>query len=227
MIFDELTEVLDPEPHSAALNMAIDEILLREATGPILRVYRWVRPAVSFGYFGKFADVEQAWPGREWVRRWTGGGIVPHGNDVTYTVIAPRGCPFLRLSALETYERIHEAIAFALGSVAGGVSLASATGPKVSEACFENAARHDVLAGGKKIAGAAQRRTKHGLLHQGSVQANGENRGSGVPPLNLEATLGSALAPRVCQRFLQAAEVEEAGNLAAQRYSREEWLRRY
>ena len=83
MIFDELTEVADPEPHDAALNMALDEVLLRRAAGPLLRVYRWARPAVSFGYFGKVADAEAAWPGREMVRRWTGGGIVPHGADVT------------------------------------------------------------------------------------------------------------------------------------------------
>ena len=49
MIFAALTEVLDPEPHNAALNMALDEVLLASCTAPLLRVYRWAQPAVSFG----------------------------------------------------------------------------------------------------------------------------------------------------------------------------------
>src|SRR5215470_11319638 len=43
--------------HSAALNMAIDEAVLQSATVPSIRFYRWQSPALSFGYFGKFADV--------------------------------------------------------------------------------------------------------------------------------------------------------------------------
>ena len=52
MIFEELIEVRDETPHPAALNMAIDEALLRQAVAPLLRIYRWERPAASFGYFG-------------------------------------------------------------------------------------------------------------------------------------------------------------------------------
>jgi lipoate-protein ligase A len=96
-LFDHLCEVHDPEPHAAALNMAIDEALLRTAREPLLRIYRWARPAVSFGYFGKWADVHRAWPEREAVRRWTGGGIVPHGDDLTYSLIVPREHPFASL----------------------------------------------------------------------------------------------------------------------------------
>ena len=76
MIFDELTEVADPEPHDAALNMAIDEVLLRHATAPLVRVYRWAHPAVSFGCFGKFA-VEAA----ERLNSAAGGGRRPAPAD--------------------------------------------------------------------------------------------------------------------------------------------------
>ena len=54
MLFEEIIEIIDPEPHDAALNMAIDEALLQTASLPLLRVYRWSRPAVSVGYFGRF-----------------------------------------------------------------------------------------------------------------------------------------------------------------------------
>ena len=216
MLFDELTEVSDPEPHDAALNMALDEVLLGRATGPVLRVYRWVRPAVSFGYFGKVAGVEAAWPGREMVRRWTGGGTVPHGADVTYTLLVPRGCAFFRLGAEEAYRTIHERIAALLAEEGSVVRVAAAASAKVSDACFENPARYDLLADGGKIAGAAQRRTRAGLLHQGSIQV----------PTDFGTRLAKAFARRVCGRLLAEDELAEAHKLSVKKYATDAWLRR-
>src|SRR2546423_1117404 len=45
-----------------------------------------------------------------------------------------------------------------------------ATDRRYSDNCFANPVRADVLLDGRKIAGAAQRRTTRGLLHQGSIQ---------------------------------------------------------
>ena len=79
--------------HSAAMNMAIDEALLETAVGPTIRFYRWRSPALSFGYFGKFSDVAVYTAERDLVRRWTGGGIVFHGDDLTYSVVIPANDP--------------------------------------------------------------------------------------------------------------------------------------
>ena len=215
MLFDELTEVLDPEPHAAALNMAIDEVLLRTARGPLLRVYRWARPAVSFGYFGRHAEVAAAWPDRELVRRWTGGGVVRHGADVTYTLVVPRGCAFFNVRPAESYRAIHEIIAALLAEGGAPIALAPTTSTKVSDACLENAARHDVIAGARKIAGAAQRRTRDGLLHQGSIQDQ---------PRDFAKRLATALAQRVTQRALSAGELDEAATLAAAKYATPHWI---
>ena len=218
MLFDEMTEVLDPEPHDAALNMALDEVLLGRAAGPVLRVYRWARPAVSFGYFGKVADVETAWPGREMVRRWTGGGIVPHGADVTYTLLVPRGCAFFRLGAEEAYRAIHERIAALVAEAGSAVRVAAVASAKISDACFENPARYDLLADGGKIAGAAQRRTRAGLLHQGSI--------SGIPlPCDFPDKLAVRLADRVLALPSDAVPTGQAAALVHGRYGTEAWLR--
>ena len=219
MIFDELTEVLDPEPHAAALNMALDEVLLGRATGPVLRVYRWARAAVSFGYFGKVADVEVAWPGREMVRRWTGGGIVPHGADVTYTLLVPRGCAFFRIGAAESYRTIHEGIAALLAEQGQAVCMAAAAGAKISDACFENPARYDLLGADGKIAGAAQRRTRTGLLHQGSVQ-------SAALPADFGTQLGAAFARYIIHRPFTEIDLAEARELSTAKYATSAWLRR-
>ncbi len=106
MLFEDMVEVIDEEPHGAALNMAIDEVLLRHAQMPLLRVYAWTQPALSFGYFGRVAEIVPDSSARETVRRWTGGGIVRHGSDLTYSVIVPRGHPFFRLRPLGSYAAI-------------------------------------------------------------------------------------------------------------------------
>lgn len=221
MLFPALTEVLDPMPHSAALNMAIDEVLLRTAREPLLRVYRWERPAASFGYFGKWAEIAPAWPGRDLVRRWTGGGVVEHGEDLTYTLIVPREHPFLALSAAESYRAIHEVIARWLADAGRDLQLADASAPQLSAACFENAAQHDVLAAGRKIAGAAQRRTRAGLLHQGSIQ-------NASLLASVDATrLGAALSSQVARREVAASEMLSARDMAREKYASKKWLRRF
>ncbi|HZJ17913.1 MAG TPA: hypothetical protein VFD27_22870 [Chthoniobacteraceae bacterium] len=214
-MFDHLLEVHDPEPHAAALNMAIDEALLRAAREPILRIYRWEQPAVSFGYFGKWAEVQRTWPEREAVRRWTGGGIVPHGDDLTYSLIVPREHPFALLGPLESYRAIHEALAAALGSA----SLATRADPKVSDACFENAVRHDIVVAGRKIAGAAQRRSKPGLLHQGSIQPVSDSDA-------IARALSGAFARQVEAMPLAHQTWSDASRLVVERYGTREWLQR-
>jgi lipoate-protein ligase A len=220
VLFETITVLLDPEPHGAALNMAIDEVLLHGATAPLLRLYSWSRPALSLGYFEKIADIEPTAAGRELVRRWTGGGVVLHGEDVTYTLIVPTACPFAQIPARESYRRIHEQVAFALRSAGVETQLAAQTAAKVSSGCFENPAEADLLAGSRKIAGAAQRRTRAGLLHQGSVLGP-FSRGA------LAASLRLAFAPTADERPLTSAELSAATQLASERYATEAWLRRF
>src|SRR5947209_3152932 len=162
----------DREERSAALNMAVDEVLLAGGATPVVRFYRWERPSISFGYFGRYSEVAAESDGRDIVRRWTGGGIVPHGADLTYSVMVPRGHSFLQWSSREIYAAIHQAICRALQANGMEAFLANGAAAKVSESCFANPVRDDVISGGQKIAGAAHRRTRAGLLHQGSIQRN-------------------------------------------------------
>ncbi|MGB8167591.1 MAG: hypothetical protein WCF18_08870 [Chthoniobacteraceae bacterium] len=220
MLFEKMTEVLDPEPHGAALNMAVDELLLRAAREPVLRVYRWDRPAISFGYFEKFAALSGRAHEREMVRRWTGGGVVVHGDDVTYTLIAPASHPFARLPAGESYRQIHGAIALALRGNGVETSLAASSSAKISSGCFENPAEADVLAGERKVAGAAQRRTRWGLLHQGSIQ------GIAIAE-DFTTRLASVFAAEIERRDLSRTELAEAETLAEEKYGSDVWLRRF
>jgi lipoyl(octanoyl) transferase len=196
------------------MNMAIDEMLVRDATVPMLRVYRWIDDAVSFGYFGEYEEVAKRWPGRPLVRRWTGGGEVPHGADFTYTLCVPRSDAFSRVAVRESYQRIHDVLARAIP----GASLAD-TDSAANAACFARPVVADVLKNGAKIAGAAQRRGTFGLLHQGSVQ--GINW-----PENLAEQFAAALARTWTPAALPAGIFEQASALAREKYGTEVWLRR-
>lgn len=218
-MFDELLVYDDSQPRAAALNMAVDEALLESAVAPTLRFYRWPGPALSFGYFGAYADVADQREEREIVRRWTGGGIVPHGDDRTYSVIIPARHPFFSRSSLEIYSELHDAIRQALTANGVETTLASAVVPKVSEHCFANAVRADVLSGGRKIAGAAHRRSRAGLLHQGSIQLAG-----------LPAKFIDYFARTLCDQFerktLSPELITRATAIAQAKYATAEWLMR-
>jgi len=176
-LFDELHVWYDPVARSGGENMAVDEWLLANHTGkPILRFYDWSTPTVSFGYFEKLADVSALFPlslGVSYVRRLTGGGIVDHRHDQTYSLIIPRSHPLAMARAADSYCHIHKALsAFLEGSLtySNPIHAGKRSTNRSSRACFQNPVEHDVLDSvGEKIAGAGQRRTKLGMLHQGSV----------------------------------------------------------
>ncbi len=170
MLFEKLLIYEDRAPVSAAMNMAIDEALLEHCTCPALRFYGWRGPSLSFGYFGKFADIARETKDREFVRRWTGGGSVLHGQDLTYSLVTPASNPASGRGPPLIYAAIHSAIRQALWADGRETELATAADPKISDACFANPVRDDLIFRGRKIAGAAQRRTRGGFLHQGSIQ---------------------------------------------------------
>ncbi len=207
----------------AAFNMALDEALLENVSRlgkPVLRFYGWTEPAATFGYFQKFSEVERATPLRPLIRRPTGGGIVPHDADWTYSAVFPPGHEWHSLKAEESYRRIHEWIQSAFAKLKIETELASCC--KKSDAaaqCFAGHEKFDLLWHGKKIAGAAQRRNKLGLLIQGSVQP---------PPVKIARTdWEKAMQEAARERFNFAwTEIspdaglrEHAEKLARQKYS--------
>jgi lipoyl(octanoyl) transferase len=153
--------------------MALDEALLEAMPRlgrPVLRFYSWAKPAVSFGYFQKYVEVEVLTSVRPLVRRPTGGGIVPHVADWTYSVVVPTVDPWYSLAARDSYRRVHEWIQSAFTSLTVETELAPQPLREQPGQCFAGYEQFDLLLRGRKIAGAAQRRRRDGLLIQGSVQ---------------------------------------------------------
>jgi lipoate-protein ligase A len=216
------------------MNMAIDEALLEDATVPSIRFYRWHPPALSFGYFGRLSDVAGHVSERDLVRRWTGGGIVFHGNDLTYSIIIPANNSVFRESSMSIYEKIHCALADALAQTGHRAVVAGVddSGPlsqaiKVTRAgisangytCFANPVRADVMIDDRKIAGAAQRRTHQGLLHQGSVQEVELENG-------LAKRFAQQLSANCSEREIDKKVLNRARELAQCKYGTDAWLRK-
>jgi lipoate-protein ligase A len=153
--------------------MALDEALLEFSTRigvPVFRVYSWIEPAATFGYFQRYGEVASWTTLRPLIRRPTGGGLVPHDADWTYSLIFPPNHPWYALKALESYRRVHEWICKAFGAIGIGAELSPGEQKTKLGQCFVGAERFDVLWNGAKVGGAAQRRNRFGLLIQGSVQ---------------------------------------------------------
>ena len=207
---------------TAAFNMALDETLLEampRLQKPVLRFYGWTEPAATFGYFQKFSEVAAATKLRPLIRRPTGGGIVPHDADWTYAAVFPAGHEWHSLKAEESYRRIHDWLRRAFAEFKIETELAPCCKKTLPGQCFVGHEKSDLLWRGKKIAGAAQRRNKLGLLIQGSVQP---------PPVPLARGDFESAMQRVAENHFRvrwsdgapdAALHKDAVKLASEKYS--------
>ena len=166
----------------AATNMAVDASLLYTLPKGIaaFRHYGWTEPAITFGYTQRIADVQAAFPeDLRLCRRLTGGGIVDHRNDWTYALAIQADLPAAHAPATELYATIHRCIQQALDQqliqsqlapcprACGQQPTAKTAGP---DQCFVQPTTDDVIRpDGTKIAGAAMKRAREGLLVQGSI----------------------------------------------------------
>lgn len=176
-------------PLDGPTNMAIDVALLESVKAggaPVLRLYRWSPACLSFGRNqptrGRYDAEAAADRGIDLVRRPTGGQAVLHDDELTYAVIAP-------VSAIgrprAAYRRINEALVDGLGrlgvraALAGGGGLGAGggsgggSGPDWDAACFRRPERGEVVAGGAKLVGSAQRMESRTILQHGSILVGG------------------------------------------------------
>jgi len=164
-------------PHDPPFNMAADEALLETSATrgmPLLRFYAWDRPSVSIGYVQKLSAAPE---GYAVVRRPTGGGVVYHDYDFTYTIVFPEGHWLTGLDRTQSYDWVNRCVQNALDSLQIHANLSndeiSHEVDRLTMVCFKKPTKYDVLLNGDKIAGSAQRRTTNGILHQGSLHFGG------------------------------------------------------
>ncbi len=153
---------------------------LSSTANPILRFYDWEGDCATYGYFidpghyFKSAGVEKY--GLHTARRPTGGGIVFHHCDFAFSVLIPAAHPFYGLNTLENYACINNVVIQVvhkwLKSALKPVLLTYEDGQDHAQSkhfCMAKPTKYDVMLEGKKVGGAAQRKTRCGFLHQASI----------------------------------------------------------
>ncbi len=156
-------------------NMGLDEaLLLVSGPLPVLRFYTWNPPALSLGFFQRFADVPETSRASVVVRRPTGGGAIHHANELTFSIAVAADHPLVRGEVRASYRRIHDAIAAALADL-GVRARAKGECPLLSDRassgmCFQRSHPLDLAWNERKGVGSAQRRTRERVLHHGSIK---------------------------------------------------------
>ncbi|MBR6022277.1 MAG: hypothetical protein IK066_07655 [Kiritimatiellae bacterium] len=104
---------VETEPLDVWGQMALDEWMLDRGGEDVwLRFHEWAGgPAASFGYPRRWRDVERELEPHlraNCARRATGGGVVRHGADVTFSCVVPY--PYSAWNPMATLRVLHEAI---------------------------------------------------------------------------------------------------------------------
>lgn len=172
---------LNTGKRTAAANMALDAALLSDLkveAEPILHLYEWERDAATYGHFiepEKFLDragVQKK--GLDLAKRPTGGGILFHLGDFAFSVLVPASHPCFSQNPLDNYAFVNNRVREVLSKM---IQLPTELLPEeptpldthCKSFCMAKPTRYDVMIGGKKVGGAAQRKTRDGYLHQGSI----------------------------------------------------------
>lgn len=173
-------KIFDSGKKTAKENMAIDLSLLESLKiddDPILHLYDWSHPfSATYGHFLQPEKIFNDTKLLDLAKRPTGGGVLFHTWDLAFSVLIPRNHNGYSEDIMKNYKFINDAVLIAVKKFLqseGPMHLLPEDPIALDEYaqffCFAKPTKYDVMFGGKKIAGAAQRRKKNGFLHQGSI----------------------------------------------------------
>ncbi len=173
-------DLIDTGEAPAEAIMAKDEVLLkglRADSSPAIHLYAWKGNCATYGYFvDPFRVLDREAVAKHKLslaRRPTGGGIIFHLTDFAFSILIPSSHPHYSLNTLDNYLFINRLVGRALRSWVGEVDFLTDEPVPLSQACgcfcMAKPTQYDIMLEGRKVGGAAQRRTKQGFLHQGTI----------------------------------------------------------
>lgn len=255
MIASKTWRFIDTGYASAAWNMAVDEALLanfKESDLPILRLCSW-EPSLSLGKFSKlFSSVDKQQLQKQslpYVRRMTGGGVLVHGGDLSYSLVLPRESLYGK-GVKESYRYLCSFLLLLYKGLGYRADFARDLNLqlKSSDVCLAGNEAYDIVIRSKKMGGNAQRYTRHLLFQHGSIpierdKTHFENLflvDSGLQGATSLQELGSsieyeALVHKVKEAFTEAfgarivddtlsvSEEQIARGLLADKYTQQRW----
>ena len=175
--------ILDTGINSAEENMRIDTELLEnldENSQPTLHLYDWKNDSATYGYFVDpfdFLSKEGVEKHKlDLARRPTGGGIIFHMWDFAFSLVVPSHSRHFSQNTLDNYAFVNNAVLRASQEFLETEEKLeiipddfTPVDMSCKRFCMAQPTKYDVVLNGRKIAGAAQRKTKQGFLHQGTI----------------------------------------------------------
>ncbi len=163
--------LVDSGKNSSLFHMEHDERLLEGVSHATLRFYEFTRGHITYGYF---IDPSKWLKGGlpKAARRPTGGGLIFHGTDFSFTFALPLKNPLTSLPPLERYHLINTQVLKAVKSLLPKSCcslLKVGVQDVVDELCMANPTIYDIMHEGKKVGGSSQRKNKHAFIHQCSL----------------------------------------------------------
>ena len=174
--------IIDDGPHCAAFNMAADLFLMESCIHGnvvIVRFYEWSPASITMGYMQKVGEVLDLSAMEKnnvaWARRPTGGRAVLHDNDITYSCIFPATITGMGKTVMDTYAVISHCLM--AGLTKAGIQCAAGdcfdqlreTRRDVKLPCFLAPNRNEIMVGGRKLVGSAQKRSARAVLQHGCL----------------------------------------------------------
>ncbi|MGE3807485.1 MAG: biotin/lipoate A/B protein ligase family protein [Gemmataceae bacterium] len=236
-------------PHEIAdgvWNMAADDFLLEAAAAgqAALRFYGWSQATVSLGYFQPERERRtERLESLPWVRRASGGLILVHHHELTYSLALPAGAPWRGADWRGWQAKMHAVIAAALDrlEVPVAVSRGQAALEPSAPLCFLAPTAGDLMIAASKVVGSAQRRQRGALLQHGAVLLAGspfapelpgllELTGRGIEPAPLASAISTSLTEKTGWSLVPSAwsEAERASiaRLVQTRHASAAWRQR-
>jgi len=166
---------------SAARNMTLDAAILSryiEEDVPVLRLYRWLTPSFTYGISQDpkdELDIKRcAEDGVGVAGRMTGGGVLFHNDDVTYSFVCGKEDVGEPKHHLVSYREICAFLVRFYGSLGLKASFAIEAPDfkeksRPHELCAGSCEKYDIVINGKKIGGNAQKRKNNAIFQHGSI----------------------------------------------------------
>ncbi len=224
--------IIETQPLDVYEQMAADEALCEALPARhILRFYNWKGPGVTFGYSQRLKAVQEAVKAAgssitDITRRPTGGGIVFHETDLTFSFIFHS--PGAYFEPGKTYDRLHRAINAEYARLGISFDLLNektkdyAVNDPVMN-CFAKPVNMDILYNGKKVLGGALRKLGDYMLYQASFQAPDARANSALHKNAIIKALGGEFGLELEASALNGETQAKAAALAAAKYRTSQW----
>ena len=227
--------IIETQPLDVYGQMAADEALCEAMPAPyLLRFYNWKGPGITFGYSQRRSQVQQAIDAAGCgitavTRRPTGGGIVFHETDLTFSFIFPS--PGVLFEPGKTYERLHRSINAEYARLGISFDLLnektkdySVNDPVMN--CFSKPVDKDILYNGKKVLGGALRKFGEHMLYQASFQAPDARQNAATHRNAVIRALAGEYGLTWESAAMPEAAAAKAAQIAADKYATAQWNER-